>query len=139
MIELIFHQNSYLIVVVPSMATLVTLGSVPTIVFPNCNVPSCFRSSAFTTFETTISYLSFAFVPDPVDVALTEPPGNLQPLPPQQTQILQSPLQAGTTLQFQSQLQSQPKRGILSPEELQAQLGQRYVLLSINCKIDVPL
>ena len=74
-----------------------------------------------------------------VNVALTEPPGNLQPLPPQQTQILQSPLQAGTTLQFQSQLQSQPKRGILSPEELQAQLGQRYVHLSINDTVDVLL
>lgn len=65
-----------------------------------------------------------------INVALTEPPGNLQPLPPQQTQIIHNQLQAGTTtLQFQPQLQSQqPKRGILSPEELQAQLGQRYFL-----------
>ena len=62
--------------------------------------------------------------PSSINVALTEPPGNLQPLPPQQTQIMHNQLQ-GTTLQFQPQLQSQPKRGILSPEELQAQLGQR--------------
>ena len=59
-------------------------------------------------------------------VQLTEPPGNLQPLPQQQTQILNNQLQGGHTLQYQHQLQSQPKRGILSPEELQAQLGQRY-------------
>ena len=62
-----------------------------------------------------------------INVALTEPPGNLHPLPPQQTQIMHQQLQGGQTLQFQPQLQSQPKRGILSPEELQAQLGQRYV------------
>ena len=62
-----------------------------------------------------------------INVALTEPPGNLQPLPPQQTQIMPNQLQGGPNLHFQPQVQSQPKRGILSPEELQAQLGQRYL------------
>ena len=64
------------------------------------------------------------------------PAGNLQPLPPttlhqqqqHQQQITHHSL-SGTTLQFhqpQQHIQSHhPRRGILSPEELQAQLGQR--------------
>lgn len=62
-----------------------------------------------------------------INVALTEPPGNLQPLPQHQQHIHQ--LQGGT-LQLQPQFQTQPKRGILSPEELQVQLGQRYVRIN---------
>ena len=70
-----------------------------------------------------------------INVALTEPPGNLQPLPQHHQQIHQ--LQGGT-LQLQPQLQNQPKRGMLSPEELQVQLGQRYVGINSKQFVIVP-